>query len=549
MLPILAASTQQATQLLNFCRGIFTEIPRFAALVDNITSDTISLKNRVDIQIRSASYRTIRGITAVAAVAEELSVWQSDDSRNPDREILAAMRPALATTGGTLFCIGSPHARRGEMWNTFRKHFGPDGNPQILVANGPTQLFNPTIKQSVIDRAYEDDPQVAAAEWGGQFRNDLESYISPEIVDACTVRGIYQIDYRPGVNYIAHTDASGGRQDSFTVSIAHTEGEVGILDVLMEWRPPFPMNSPELVIIEICNALKQYGIHEVTGDPYAANFSSETFRKHGIEYRQAEMTSSQYYMCFLPVLSSGRVRLLDNKRLATQLCSLERRASPSGGKDIVLHPPNAHDGCAVVVAAVMARIVGVPQAPTLIRYEDILVDGAPLPAPSYAEALYATMAANDDGLCATVYAARTYAERSHKETVVIMDFDVSHFRVDLFPRMRERLLELSLGTRSVNLSLVCSKLLAVEATRAGIAGIIALPEHLEDVTALKPTAASLVSSGRVKLSTLAAEKGGTSPFGGALSFRPGVDIEQDPLRAASIWAIICAFEGRSQYAH
>jgi hypothetical protein len=79
------------------------------------TADTISLKNRVDIQIRAASHRTIRGITAIAAIAEECSFWQSDESNNPDFEILHAVRPALATTGGMLFAIGSPHARRGEM--------------------------------------------------------------------------------------------------------------------------------------------------------------------------------------------------------------------------------------------------------------------------------------------------------------------------------------------------------------------------------------------------------------------------------------------------
>jgi hypothetical protein len=64
-------------------------------------------------------------------------------SRNPDREILAAGRPCLATTGGTLFAIGSPHARKGETWGTFRKHFGPNGNPAILVANGPDAAFQP----------------------------------------------------------------------------------------------------------------------------------------------------------------------------------------------------------------------------------------------------------------------------------------------------------------------------------------------------------------------------------------------------------------------
>src|SRR5580704_10745134 len=45
VLPIMAANTQQAGQAFNFIRGIFTDIPRFAALVDAITADTISLKN------------------------------------------------------------------------------------------------------------------------------------------------------------------------------------------------------------------------------------------------------------------------------------------------------------------------------------------------------------------------------------------------------------------------------------------------------------------------------------------------------------------------
>ncbi len=146
-LPILAASTLQARQAMNFAKGIFAEVPRFAALVDNITSDTISLINRIDIQVRPASFRTIRGITAIAVIAEECPMWQPEDfgSRNPDREILNAVRPSMATTGGTLFCIGSPHAKRGETWRMFQKHFGPNGNPAILVANGPTRLFNPTI--------------------------------------------------------------------------------------------------------------------------------------------------------------------------------------------------------------------------------------------------------------------------------------------------------------------------------------------------------------------------------------------------------------------
>jgi len=47
-----------------------------------------------------ASFRTVRGITAVGAVADEIAFWRSDDSANPDREILKALRPSLATKFG-----------------------------------------------------------------------------------------------------------------------------------------------------------------------------------------------------------------------------------------------------------------------------------------------------------------------------------------------------------------------------------------------------------------------------------------------------------------
>jgi hypothetical protein len=131
---------------------------------------------------------------------------------------------------------------------------GVQFNPAILVANGPTTTFNPTIKQSIIERAYEDDPAVAASEWGGVFRSDLESYVNPEIVDACTVRGVTRLDPVKGVSCIAHADPSGGSQDSFTCAIGHVDGDVGILDVLLEKRPPFI--SIDNVVEEFCSVLK-----------------------------------------------------------------------------------------------------------------------------------------------------------------------------------------------------------------------------------------------------------------------------------------------------
>jgi hypothetical protein len=114
----------QAAQAFNFVSGIFATAPNLKDLRENETADTISLASGVDITIRPASFRTIRGITAVAVIADEIAFWRSDDSANPDTEILRALRPALATTGGLLAAISSPHAKRGELYATFKRHFG-----------------------------------------------------------------------------------------------------------------------------------------------------------------------------------------------------------------------------------------------------------------------------------------------------------------------------------------------------------------------------------------------------------------------------------------
>ena len=145
-------------------------------------------------------------------------------------------------------------------------------------------MFNPSLKQSVIDRAYEDDPQVAASEWGGQFRSDLESYVSPEVIDACTVRGLDVRPFDKQWRYVAHCDPSGGSQDLFCLAIGHTEDGVGILDLLVEQRPPF---SPAIVVEEMAATLGYYHLAEVTGDKFGSGFTVEAFAKCGVSYRYA----------------------------------------------------------------------------------------------------------------------------------------------------------------------------------------------------------------------------------------------------------------------
>jgi hypothetical protein len=124
-------------------------------LVTGRTAESLTLANGVDVKVRSASFRGIRGVTALACIADEAAFWYDDSSgsSNSDAEILNAVRPALATTGGPLIVISSPHAQAGEVYSTFRRHYGPEGDPRVLVVQGASRDFNPSLPEAVVARA------------------------------------------------------------------------------------------------------------------------------------------------------------------------------------------------------------------------------------------------------------------------------------------------------------------------------------------------------------------------------------------------------------
>jgi hypothetical protein len=313
--------------------------------------DTLSLSTGVDLEIRPASFRGLRGLTAVAAIADEACFWYTDEaSANADTEILKALRPSLATTGGPLIVISSPYAKRGEVYGAYRRHYGPNGDPLILVAQGASREFNPSLPQSVVDRAIERDPEAAAAEYLAQFRSDLQSFVSREIIDSCVVRGRYELPPMSGVQYYAFTDPSGGSSDSMTLAIAHRgDGDRVAIDAVRERRAPF---DPSDVTIEFVGVLRTYRVTEVHGDRYGGEWPAERFRAHGITYVPAEKPKSDIYRDLLPVLNSRRIELLDHPRLVAQLCGLERRTA-RGGRDSIDHPPGQHDDVANCVAGVI----------------------------------------------------------------------------------------------------------------------------------------------------------------------------------------------------
>jgi hypothetical protein len=357
---VTSADRRQSQSIFRYLKG-FLSVPLLAGLIERETSDVLELTNGVSLEVQTASFKTIRGRTVAASLNDESCFWNTDDgSANPDTEIFAALRPAMATIpGAMLFKASSPYAKRGSMYDDFKRFYGVEGS-QVLVWKAPTWVMNPSVPQSFIDAEFERDPASASAELGAEWRTDISGWL-----DLATIENsVDSVTVRPPSTFITYTgfaDVSGGVKDSAAVAIAHMEAGIAILDCVVEILAP---HSPAEAVAQIAAVLRSYNLSEVTADRYASGFSIDAFAKNGIKFRASERDRSTIFVDVLPLFSSGCVRLISNQRLVNQLAALERKTNPSG-RDRVDHPPGGHDDIAVAAAGALVLCSSQSKRPML----------------------------------------------------------------------------------------------------------------------------------------------------------------------------------------
>jgi len=359
---LIASPTKSQSRIVrDYLRAIFN-VPLLQAEVINESKEGFELRNGTRIEILAGDWRSVRGFTLIAAILDETAFfgYDSESKVKSDTELIRAIRPSLATVGGKLIAISSPYATKGWCYSQYKRNFGNDKGP-TLVWNCSSRAMNPTLPQSVVDDAMEDDPASARAEYLGEFRDDVATFLPRDVIEASVVKGRSELPLSYNTDYGAFVDISGGRNDDAALAIAHMEEGKVVLDLIRQWKPPF---SPDAVVGEMVAVLGRYHIDRVTGDNYSAEFVKNSFESRGIRYgrdtsnpwshsptAKVAKPKSQLYLELLPRLCSGEIELLDNDVLINQLAGLERRTR-SGGRDVIDHGPNQHDDVANVCAGV-----------------------------------------------------------------------------------------------------------------------------------------------------------------------------------------------------
>lgn len=350
---LLAADRAQARSAMRYVRGL-CDHPMIKPMIRRQTETSIEFTNRACIEIATASFRAVRGYTLAAVICDEIAYWFTEGA-NPDAETIAALKPGLATLGGPLIALSSPYAKRGTLWTAFKRHFGGDST-RVLVAQAPSLAMNPTLDPAVVEAAMAEDPERAQAEYGAQFRSDISTFLDIELIERASRSKPLHLPPSEREQYFAFADPNGGGADEFTLSIAHREGDLTIVDGV--WARN---GSPAESVEEFAAILRTYRVSMVRGDRYAGRWPSDEFRKHGIEYIASDRDRSALYLDFMARINSGAVILPPDARMQRQFGNLERRTH-RGGRDTIDHPPGGHDDRANAVAG--ATVFAMQRQPT-----------------------------------------------------------------------------------------------------------------------------------------------------------------------------------------
>ena len=333
---LLAQNMRQAKVVKGYIEGKIDRSPILRRHVVAKRAQELELDNRITIAIHPASFRSVRGLSVVCCICDELAYWWTEDGyANPDVEVVRAVRPAMATfPHGKLLMVSSPNTMSGVLWEAWRAR---DTDSHTLVWHAPTRLMNPTVSNSFLKREQARDPENYKREYEAEFTEAISSFLPVESIDGCVVPGrTERPPNREKFFYVAAVDAAF-KGDKFTLCVAHLDRDKDkvMVDFLTGWQgsKQVPLRLAD-VMPQIKAICAKYGVYTVLGDQFGAEPLKDAFMRSHLEYEERTFTNTSkadIYATLRTRIMDGSIELLDHRESLKELRGLELERLPGGG--------------------------------------------------------------------------------------------------------------------------------------------------------------------------------------------------------------------------
>lgn len=306
---IISVNRDEASQRLRTIKAILDAL----ALPWKPIDGGIELVGRpIVFKVFSATIGGVSGFTAILVVADEVSKWRnSDGSANPADEVLASVRPTMATQPNARIVLSSSAMGTEDAHATA---FEQGDTPFQCVAFAESWIANPSITEADT-HALEPDHTTWAREYACIPQAGGVGALDVEALKRC-VRGV-------ALHTLLHApelviDTSGGKHDSFVIGVFCWIAEPGYEVQYDEQGSQIPIVGPlpppkaslcltELVTYEgdiasrmsthdvadqIARIARRFNATRVHGDQYGAWSWTSDLAKRGLLFEEHPWTAT-----------------------------------------------------------------------------------------------------------------------------------------------------------------------------------------------------------------------------------------------------------------
>ncbi len=334
-----------------------------------LTGGKIILNNSVHIKVMAADMGKMRGMAVPFAILDEVCFFgvEGNDTKNTDKSIYEALSPALSqfqvVEGMALVLkISSPNGQSGLMFENFENKQDPD----ILHWQVPSWYANPDIPIVYLKKQAKKGKAFFNREYGAQYTASEQSYLDPELIEECILKGIDEIEPISGYKYVAVMDYAT-KDDLWAFGIGHKEyitdpdskekKEKIYVDFLVHWRGKSGDElDPSQIIPQICAYMKRYKVAHCYSDQYAYAALRSMFQKEGCilkEFKTSHQSKLKYMYSMQIAINSGNLAMVHNPQAVKHLKDLREKRSNISNKIRIEHAQNCKDDYADVIGLIV----------------------------------------------------------------------------------------------------------------------------------------------------------------------------------------------------